>query len=475
MTKLVEYHPAYQEMEEIAYSRYGIHAMSYRPGVLDWPATLPPIVKFVFQYLFSQTEFGLMCPVNIAGSSSELIRRYGNDELRARFVGPMLSQDMGELNRAAQFMTEKAGGSDVGAAELVAVRDGDHWRLWGEKWFCSNVSGEVVVLLARPEGAVAGGKGLGLFVMPRTLEDGTRNSYRVVRIKDKLGSKSMASGEVRLEGAVAYQLGDLGRGLKQMLEMVNSSRVSHLARAAGMMRRCLNEALVATRNRNAFGKAVIDHPLMRRQLLKLMVPTEQALSALMYTGMMSANEADHAAQKILRIMTPVCKYRACRDNVTVATGSMEARGGNGYIEDWPNAKLIRDAHLGVLWDGTSNINALDAIHRSMQERASACRLSGRISTNVSLRLRVFRGSSAPGSNTAWHRRSALLTRSQPSRRTSASAALPRVCSITPRPWSSWLRRGRASALQAAMQGDCCWRVSCWSIACNAMFPPASLR
>lgn len=177
----------------------------------------------------------------------------------------------------------------------------------------------------------------------------------------------MASGEVRLEGAVAYQLGDLGRGLKQMLEMVNSSRVSHLARAAGMMRRCLNEALVATRNRNAFGKAVIDHPLMRRQLMKLMVPTEQALSALMYTGMMSASEADPAAQRVLRIMTPVSKYRACRDNVTVATGSMEARGGNGYIEDWPNAKLIRDAHLGVLWDGTSNINALDAIHRSMKK------------------------------------------------------------------------------------------------------------
>jgi hypothetical protein len=134
-----------------------------------------------------------------------------------------------------------------------------------------------------------------------------------------------------------------------------------------MMRRCLNEALVATRNRNAFGKAVIDHPLMRRQLMKLMVPTEQALSALMYTGLMSASEADPAAQKVLRIMTPVCKYRACRDNVTVATGSMEARGGNGYIEDWPNAKLIRDAHLGVLWDGTSNINALDAIHRSMKK------------------------------------------------------------------------------------------------------------
>jgi acyl-CoA dehydrogenase len=378
----VEYHPAYQRMEEIAYARYGIHAMSYRPGVLGWPTKLPPIVKYAFQYIFSQTEFGLMCPVNIAGSSSELIRRYGSDEVRARFVDRMLSQDMDQLYRAAQFMTEKAGGSDVGAAELVAVQDGENWRLWGEKWFCSNVSAEVVVLLARPEGAQAGGKGLGLFVMPKYLSDGTRNAYRIVRIKDKLGSKSMASGEVRLEGAVAYQLGDLGRGLKQMLEMVNSSRVSHLARAAGMMRRCLNEALVATRNRNAFGKSVIDHPLMRRQLLKLMVPTEQALSALLFTASVSANEDQPGAQKILRIMTPICKYRACRDNVTVATGSMEARGGNGYIEDWPNAKLVRDAHLGVLWDGTSNINALDAIHRSIKKERAHLVLNEHLQTRL---------------------------------------------------------------------------------------------
>jgi hypothetical protein len=109
---------------------------------------------------------------------------------------------------------------------------------------------------------------------------------------------------------------------------------------------------------------------MRRQLMKLMVPTEQALSALLFTASISADEDRPDARKILRIMTPICKYRACRDNVTVATGSMEARGGNGYIEDWPNAKLIRDAHLGVLWDGTSNINALDAIHRSIKKEAA---------------------------------------------------------------------------------------------------------
>lgn len=353
----VEYHPAYKEMERIAFGQFGMHAMCNRSGVLGWPSAMPPLAKYVFHYLFAQAEFGLLCPVNLTDSSSELVRRFGSDELRERYLTRMWSQDPATLLKCAQFMTEKAGGSDVGAAELTAVRDGVHWKLYGEKWFCSNADAELAVLLARPEGAPLGGRGLGLFLMPKTLPDGERNAYRIVRLKDKLGSRTMASGEIVFEGAVAYQLGALDQGLKQMLVMVNSSRVSHLARAAGMMRRCLNEALQACRHRNAFGRAVIDHPLMRRQLVKLMVPTEQALSALLYSAT--------APEKVLRLLTPIVKYRACRDNVTVATGAMEARGGNGYIEDWPNARLVRDAHLGLIWEGTSNINALDAVQRAV--------------------------------------------------------------------------------------------------------------
>ena len=353
----VEYHPAYRAMERIAFGRFGIHAMCHRAGVLGWPAPMPPIAKYVFHYVFAQAEFGLLCPVNLTDSSSELVRRFGSDTLRARYLERMWSQDLVRLHRCAQFMTEKAGGSDVGAADLTAVRDGEHWRLFGEKWFCSNADAELAVLLARPEGAPAGSRGLALFLMPKTLPDGTRNAFRIVRLKDKLGSRTMASGEIVFEGAVAHQLGALEAGLKQMLVMVNSSRVSHLARAAGMMRRCLNEALQAARHRNAFGRAVIEHPLMRRQLLKLMVPTEQALSALLY--------AATAREPVLRLLTPIAKYRACRDNVTVATGAMEARGGNGYIEDWPNARLVRDAHLGLIWEGTSNINAIDAVQRAV--------------------------------------------------------------------------------------------------------------
>jgi hypothetical protein len=134
-----------------------------------------------------------------------------------------------------------------------------------------------------------------------------------------------------------------------------------------MMRRCVNEALVCARTRSAFGRTIIDYPLLRRQLLKIIVPAEQALSMFLFAAscMDRANAGSKEAESLLRILTPLLKFRACRDNVPVATGAMEMRGGNGYIEEWVNARLVRDAHIGVLWEGTSNINALDIITRAV--------------------------------------------------------------------------------------------------------------
>ena len=362
----IEYHPAYREMERIAFGELGLHAMSHRAGVLGWPAPMPPIAKYGFQYLFVQAEFGLMCPVSVSDTSNFIILRYGSDELKRKLVPRLLSQDPAELWKGTQFMTEKSGGSDVGALETEARQENGEWRLYGEKWFCSHTDADVALILARPQGAAAGTRGLGLFAMPRRLEDGSRNRYRIVRLKDKLGTRSMASGEIRLEGAFAWQVGELRAGFKQMLDQVNLSRLSHGVRAAAMMRRCLNEALCVARNRIAFGRALIEIPLVRRQLLKLMVPAEQALSMYAWTAdvMNRANHADEGAVHLLRILTPLFKFRACRDNLRVAAGAMEVRGGNGYIEDWINPRLVRDAQIGVLWEGTSNINALDAIGRA---------------------------------------------------------------------------------------------------------------
>jgi alkylation response protein AidB-like acyl-CoA dehydrogenase len=362
----VEYHPTYREMERIGFGEFGIHAMSRRPGVLGWPDIAPPLAKYTLQYLFAQAEFALLCPLSVTDSSILLIQKYGDERVKQRYLPGMLSQNLDTLLRGAQFMTEKSGGSDVSGITLTANRVGDRWELWGDKWFCSCADHEIVLLLARCQGAPAGNAGLSLFAMPRRLDDGSRNRYRVVRLKDKLGSRSMAAGETIMEGAVAYLLGEPGSGLKQMMDQVNLSRLSHGFRAAGMMRRCLNEALQIARHRRTFGRTLIDHPMARRQLLKLMLPTEQALSVSMAAAvaMTTGNEAQ------LRILTPLVKYRACRDNIPVATGAMEMRGGNGYIEDWANAKLVRDAHLGLLWEGTSSVNALDIIHRAVgRERA----------------------------------------------------------------------------------------------------------
>jgi len=363
----IDYHPAYRDMEAIAFGDFQFHAMSHRGGVLGMDRPLPAVAKYTFQYLFVQAEFGLMCPISVSDTSIHLIRKFASDELKQYLLPKMLSNDMTTLWKGTQFMTERAGGSDVGAIETVARRDGDVWRLTGDKWFCSHADADVALMLARPEGAPAGTKGLALFALPRRLKDGSRNSYRIVRLKDKLGTKSMASGEIRLEGAVAYLVGDPQRGLKQMMEQVNLSRLSHGVRAAAMMRRCVNEALVSARARTAFGQRVITYPLLRRQLMKLIAPTEQALSMVMLAArtMDEATAGSAEARDLVRVLAPLLKYRACRDNIPVATGSMEVRGGNGYIEEWVHARLVRDAHIGVLWEGTSNINALDIISRGV--------------------------------------------------------------------------------------------------------------
>jgi alkylation response protein AidB-like acyl-CoA dehydrogenase len=363
----IDYHSSYREMENIAFGDFQFHAMSHRAGTLGMDRPLPAVAKYALQYLFVQAEFGLMCPISVTDTSIHLIRKFASAELRDYLLPKMLSDDIAVLWKGTQFMTERSGGSDVGAIETTARHEDGVWRLYGDKWFCSHADADVALLLARPEGAAGGTQGLALFALPRTLKDGRRNAYRIVRLKDKLGTRSMASGEILLEGAVAYLVGEADRGLKQMMEQVNLSRLSHGVRAAAMMRRCINEAMVCARTRAAFGKTIIEYPLLRRQLLKIAVPTEQSLSMFLFTAhtMDRANAGSREAESVLRILTPLLKFRACRDNIPVATGAMEVRGGNGYIEEWVHARLVRDAHIGVLWEGTSNINALDIVSRAV--------------------------------------------------------------------------------------------------------------
>jgi len=367
----IVYHPAFVEMQRLGFAKFGFAAMSHREGVLGWPGRVPHVIKFALSYVFVQAEFGLFCPISMTDSAARVIARFGPAELRERYVPGLTSTDFPELLQSAQLLTERTGGSDVGANECVARFEDGEWRLTGEKWFCSNAGADVHLTLARPEGAAGGTKGLGMFLVPKLLPDGSRNSYVIRRLKDKLGSKSMPTGEYEFHGAIGYPVGDIGQGFAQMAEMINVSRLSNGMRAAAIMRRSLLEAVVHARGRSAFGKAMIELPLLREQLFEMTLDSEAALSIVLYAAR-ALDDADAGSEfheLLVRIVTPLIKYANCRQARTTAGMAMNVRGGNGYIEEWVNARLLRDAHLGSIWEGAENVVALDVARAAARQGA----------------------------------------------------------------------------------------------------------
>lgn len=368
----VDYHPGFKVVEGLEHG-FGLVGMSQVAGWrgLDRPAPSP--LHSGVEYLFLQADQPIAaCPV---GMSSAMCRalRLNDPALAAEWV-PRLASLGPDYLTAAMFLTEKAGGSDVGANECRAVRDpaGD-WRIWGEKWFCSNPTADLVLILARPEGAGAGTRGLGLFLMPRRLPQGVadnplngdprRNAYILHRLKPKFGNRALASAEIGLRGAFAWQVGDLDRGMKQMLDMVNSTRVGIVTAAAGSMRRAVFESLRHTSQRQTFGRRLDHHPLMRDTLVELVTDSVATLSAGLEMGAIldRADAGDAEAARLLRVLTPVLKGYAAERARIVATEAMEVRGGNGYIEDWPNGRLLRDVYVHAIWEGSGNIMALDTL------------------------------------------------------------------------------------------------------------------
>ena len=365
-------HPAFVEMEKLAFGEFAMAAVSHRDDVLGWKGRMPAIVKYLLFYLFAQAEFGLCCPVSMTDSLTRTLREYGDPDLVKRYLPALTSTDLDTLAQGAMFMTEQGAGSDISVTATVARADPEHpgqWLLTGNKWFCSNPDAALAMVLARAEGDPEGMQGVSLFLLPRDLEDGSHNAYRIVRLKDKMGTRSMASGEINFEGARAWLIGERGRGFQQMANMVNNSRLSNGVRSAGLMRRAVSEALFIARHRVAFRKHLIDMPLMRRELLKLIVPAEQARTMMFQTAdvLRRADAGEEGAYALARIMTPMIKFRATRDARKVTGDAMEVRGGCGFIEEWSDARIVRDAHLGSIWEGTSNIVALDIVRAIRRE------------------------------------------------------------------------------------------------------------
>src|SRR5258707_6557136 len=359
-------------------------ACCHREEALGWPGKVPQPVKFAMGYLGMQAESGVFCPVSMTDALARVLERYASEPLKRRFMPGLTALKMDELQQGAMFLTEKQGGSDVGLTTTVAkarvstpAEEGGlqpEWELWGDKWFCSNVSAEVILPLARPEGAHAGTGGLGLFLVPRILDDGTRNAYTIHRLKDKLGTRSLATGEVTFHGALAYQVGSLERGFVQMTEMINCTRIWAAIGSLAAMRRSFLEALVHARGRVVFGRTLAEHPLMRRQLVDLLVELEGCAALAFETAALLERVDRHGAEedrRLLRILTPLCKYYIPKRGEYVTLEALEIRGGNGYVEDWVNPRLLRDAIVNRILPVSSNVIVLDVARAIAREGVDA--------------------------------------------------------------------------------------------------------
>ncbi len=366
------FHPAYHELGHVFYEQFGIAAMSYRDGVLGWPGRVPHLVKFALAYIGNQAESGIFCPISMTDTLSRVLLLYAPPDVQARYLPRLTATRYKDLFTGAEFLTEKHGGSDVGGATRTIARETSAgWRLSGDKWFCSNACADVILTLARPEGAPTGTKGLGLFLVPRILPDGTRNSYTINRLKDKLGTRSMASGEVTFHNTFAHLITGPGKGFIHMTEMLNLTRVWTGLGALALMRRALLESQVHAAGRLAWGQPLDSFPLMRQMLLDLILEVESCAALQFFTvqTLQRVDDGDASAPRLLRILTPLVKYYISKRSQWVVQEGMEVRGGNGYIEDWPNARLVRDADVNAIWEGSSNIVALDVARAIAREDA----------------------------------------------------------------------------------------------------------
>jgi acyl-CoA dehydrogenase len=334
----------------------------------------PSLPLFAANYLLNQADIGMGCALGTGGGMvKSLVAAYAPADVRDLVLAKF---ETGEWEgETAQLLTERAGGSDLGALETTARRvsgeDGGActWLLNGFKWFASNCDGQVFVVLAKPESAPDSSRGVATFLVLRTRRDGTRNGVRIRRLKDKLGTRSVASGEVEFVDAEAFLLsGEAsdragqaslhdGKGLGRMMELTNAARLGISLFGLGNARRALVESLCYARQRRAFGDTLLDKPLMRRKLAEMIVDVEAA-QALVFDGVGFANHRQPRAVR-QRIAVPVTKLRVCRLGITAASDAIEIHGGNGYIETWPVARLLRDAQVNTIWEGPDNILCLD--------------------------------------------------------------------------------------------------------------------
>jgi putative acyl-CoA dehydrogenase len=359
----VDFHPSYHRIIEAAIA-HGAHTSCWSS-----PGPGAHVARAATFMLFAQVEPGHACPVSMTHAvvpslqftpalASQWLPRVYSREYSPALSAPKTSAVFG------MAMTEKQGGSDVRANTTSALPTADGaWVLTGHKWFCSAPQSDAFLVLAQAPG------GLSCFLVPRVLPDGSRNVFRIQRLKDKLGNKSNASAEIELDGTVGWLLGEQGRGVRTIIEMVAQTRLDCVLGSAAGMRQSVAEAAWHVRHRSAFGALLIDQPAMTSVIADLQLEAEAAT----WTGLRLAAAYDSSADEDVafrRLATAVAKYWVCKRGPNHAYEALECLGGNGYTESFPLARRYREQPVMAVWEGSGNVIALDVLRAMSREPAS---------------------------------------------------------------------------------------------------------
>jgi len=368
-----------KRVDEILYPReyQTILKRGYRAGVI-WRAleekSLVP--TYLLMYGISFHDPGICCPYTVSLGTAVPLAKYGSPELQARFLPQLIRKD-DSVWQGATWMTEIKGGSDLGTAvETVARPKSDRWLLTGEKYFTSNVGAELAVVAARPEGAAAGVRGLALYLVPRYRENGDLN-YFIRRLKDKIATRSVPTGEVELKESEGYLLGSTDAGIYLILEVLNLSRVANSVVSVAVAQRAMADALSYAEGRVAFGKRILDHPLLRHQFETRLDALRSAFALAWYSAEL-LNDVWMERQPysdryhLFRLVAHLAKYWTAEFAVDTAKWAMEVYGGLGVLAEYGAERWLREAMILAIWEGTSHRQILDALE--VMERKQAHKL-----------------------------------------------------------------------------------------------------
>jgi putative acyl-CoA dehydrogenase len=358
----VEFHPSWHRLMDVAVRE----GMAAAPWVDGTPGA--HVARAAKVFVWNQVEAGHTCPITMTYASIPALRnapdlaKVYEPGLTSTTYDPGLNAPKSKKGLLAGMgMTEKQGGSDVRANTTTATPAADGtYRLRGHKWFTSAPMCDVFLVLAQAP------QGLSCFLVPRVLPDGTRNTFRIQRLKDKLGNRSNASSEPEFDDTVGWLVGEEGRGVRTIIEMVAVTRLDCVIGSAAGMRAALSQAIHHARHRRAFGKLLVEQPLMTNVLADLAVESEAAtVLAMRLAGALDRNE-----EAFRRLATAVGKFWVCKRQPAVVGEALECLGGNGYVEDSGMPRLYRDAPLNSIWEGSGNVQALDVLRALRREPES---------------------------------------------------------------------------------------------------------